>query len=50
MMASELVAALQALIAAHGDKEVAIDDCFNLRQIKDVDLAAEEDDCFGIWF
>ncbi len=50
MKASTLIAHLQELVAKHGDKEIAIDDGFDLAQITEVDLSAEEDDAIVIWF
>lgn len=48
MKASELISELQNLIAVHGDKEVAIDDGWELRAIVEIEEAAEEDDCFAL--
>lgn len=49
MMASELIEELQRLMDMEGDKDVSIDDGLMLRPVKEVDLAAEEDDCICIW-
>ena len=50
MKASELIEALQPLIDLHGDLDVTVDAGVELRNIEEIDLAAEEDACFAIWF
>jgi len=50
MKASEMIEALENLVFAYGDLDVAVDIGTELRPVKEVDMAAEEDNCFGIWF
>lgn len=50
MMASELIKELETLVAVHGDKQIYIDDTWQLRPLDEVDVSAEEDEGIILWW